>query len=185
MDNWPTSLVQDGITRTFPVNGQGTLIYTKKGEDDFAIIVTPNKSDSKSKQGVLPETFIALVVEIERAAFYMKVPKYDEPKLLREKTDTKDYKYGTEENLLTSYWFSYDRDACVLKYGKGYRMVETTLLQYDLKKDYEFASEEERTTTLKSFFNATDKRYVMVMLNKDAEEKVCRQVCNFFFCLCW
>ena len=33
-----------------------------------------------------------------------------------------------------SYWFSYDRDALVLKYGKGHVMTETTLLEYHFLK---------------------------------------------------
>lgn len=37
---------------------------------------------------------------------------------------------GLEEGKKVSYWFSFNRDARVLKYGKGYIMEQTTLLTY-------------------------------------------------------
>ena len=37
---------------------------------------------------------------------------------------------GYDKGLKVSYWFSYDRDRFVLKYGKGYIMEETTIMSY-------------------------------------------------------
>ena len=42
---------------------------------------------------------------------------------------------GYETHRKISYWFSYDRSRLVLKYGKGYRMEETTLMKYDFLTD--------------------------------------------------
>ena len=49
---------------------------------------------------------------------------------------------STENHSLTiivsffqvSYWFSYDRDALTLKYGKGHVMTKTKLMEYDFLK---------------------------------------------------
>ena len=38
---------------------------------------------------------------------------------------------GYDKDLKVSYWFSYNRDQLVIKYGKGHVMDETTLLEYD------------------------------------------------------
>ena len=46
------------------------------------------------------------------------------------------------------------------------------MLEYDFGKEHIFKSKEERSALLKTFFNATNKRYVMVMLGKDAADKV-------------
>ena len=42
---------------------------------------------------------------------------------------------GLERGKKASYWISYDRDRMVVKYGKGYYMQETTILQYDFMAD--------------------------------------------------
>jgi hypothetical protein len=36
---------------------------------------------------------------------------------------------------MVAYWYSYDRDNLVLKYGKGYIMEETTILIHDFLKN--------------------------------------------------
>merc|ERR1712176_558712 len=134
---------------------------------------TPERVDTRLEPGKLPDVYIALIVLVNKASFIMKESKEKEAVVLRETPKPllgSKKNYGTEENFLTSYWFSYDRDACILKYGKGYRMVETTLLEYDFGK-ITYNSKEERTALLKTFFNATNKRYVMVMLGKDAVDK--------------
>ena len=41
---------------------------------------------------------------------------------------------GLEPDVITTYWLSYDRDNMVIKYGKGYAMVETTLLICDFSE---------------------------------------------------
>ena len=38
---------------------------------------------------------------------------------------------GFEPGYKVAYWLSYDRDNLVIKYGKGYRMEETVIIEYD------------------------------------------------------
>lgn len=42
--------------------------------------------------------------------------------------------YGKENGEKRSYWLSFDRSHLTVKYGKGYHMVETTLLAHDFYK---------------------------------------------------
>ena len=142
---------QDGETKKFPVNGQGTFIYTRKftGENetgDFAIVVTPEKV----KPGDRPQEYISLHVTPTKASF-TKNEKGTKEGFVVEKEGI-----GSEPKRLLSYWFSYDRDACTVKYGKGYRMVETTLFTHDFLK-------KESRKQLEKFFNAANPIYVMVL----------------------
>ena len=142
---------QDGETKQFPVNGQGTFIYTRKFTEEnatgeFAIVVTPEKV----KPGDRPQEYISLHVTPTKASFTKK-EKGPKEGLVVEKEGI-----GSEPKRLLSYWFSYDRDACTVKYGKGYRMVETTLLSHDFLK-------KESRKQLEKFFNAANPIYVMVL----------------------
>merc|ERR1711970_1643709 len=51
-----------------------------------------------------------------------------------EKNDETNTDLGLDPDTIQTYWLSYDRDALVIKYGKGYSMVETTLLTLDLSE---------------------------------------------------
>lgn len=44
---------------------------------------------------------------------------------------------GLEPDTITTYWLSYDRDNMMVKYGKGYAMEETTLLECDFSEGAE------------------------------------------------
>eukprot|EP00112_Aurelia_sp_Birch-Aquarium-sp1_P019640 Seg490.1 transcript_id=Seg490.1/GoldUCD/mRNA.D3Y31 product="hypothetical protein" protein_id=Seg490.1/GoldUCD/D3Y31 len=143
---------QDGETKRFPVNGQGTFIYTRKfTEEDatgeFAIVVTPEEV----KLGDRPQEYIALHITPTKASFN-KQEKGSKEGVVVEKEGI-----GSEPKRLLSYWFSYDRDACTVKYGKGYRMVETTLFTHDFLK-------KESRKQLEKFFNAANPIYVMVFV---------------------
>jgi len=48
-----------------------------------------------------------------------------------EKNDETNTDLGLDPDTIQTYWLSYDRDSMVIKYGKGYSMVETTLLTID------------------------------------------------------
>ena len=72
--------------------------------------------------------YIALHVDREEASFSMKMNGVQ--KDLTELTEiVNNYtNNGLEPGVLATYWLSYDRDNRTIKYGKGYAMVETTLL---------------------------------------------------------
>eukprot|EP00112_Aurelia_sp_Birch-Aquarium-sp1_P008432 Seg1928.7 transcript_id=Seg1928.7/GoldUCD/mRNA.D3Y31 product="hypothetical protein" protein_id=Seg1928.7/GoldUCD/D3Y31 len=144
-------MIQDGETKKFPVNGQGTFIYTRRftglnETGEFAIVVTPEKV----KLGERPHEYIALHVTQKKASFEKMEKECGEEGNEKEGI-------GSEPKRLLSYWLSYDRDACTVKYGKGYRMVETTLLTHNFYKNESKGKPEK-------FFNAAKPIYVMVFL---------------------
>merc|ERR1712038_2115734 len=69
--------------------------------------------------------YIALHVEGDsRVRISMKRSGGDEANL----SDVTETDIGLEPEVVTTYWLSYDRDTKTIKYGKGYAMVETTIL---------------------------------------------------------
>ncbi|CAC5403890.1 unnamed protein product [Mytilus coruscus] len=89
------------------------------------------------------------------------------------------------ENRLISYWYSYDRDNLVLKYGKGYRMEETTFLTYDFLKNVSSSEDKENIRKkLYPYFNAEEKRLIRMyeaMMNslKGGDITVTEQIVEF------
>ena len=59
---------------------------------------------------------------------------------------------GLEPDVITTYWLSYDRDNMTIKYGKGYAMVETTMLICDFSEGLKSAEEIARKRELWSIF---------------------------------
>ncbi|VDI82294.1 Hypothetical predicted protein [Mytilus galloprovincialis] len=131
--------------RQFPVNGQGTLVFNKDTEVPFIISV----ENEKGHYG------LSIHIEKDHAMFFQR--KGEERKklsLIHEK------ECGIEKGKI-SYWYSYDRDNLVLKYGKGYRMEETTILTHDFLKNA--ASKEEKKEIRKElypYFNAAEKKFI-------------------------
>uniref|UniRef100_A0A1X7VQ32 Cysteine dioxygenase n=1 Tax=Amphimedon queenslandica TaxID=400682 RepID=A0A1X7VQ32_AMPQE len=113
-------------TKDFPVIGQGTLIFSIQRSTRFFIVVRPNIS--KGKPGA--DQWIALSVFENSVEFSMFIDG-KHTSLVTATGTVKNEKVGFEKERKISYWLSYDRDNLVLKYGKGYRMDETTLLEYD------------------------------------------------------
>jgi hypothetical protein len=113
-------------TRDFPVVGQGTIIFSIQRESAFSIVIRP-----KLKEGDPgADQWISLEVHEDTANF--KIGQDQKREVLTEVTGVvKNERVGYEPGRQISYWFSYDRDRLVLKYGKGYRMEETTLMTYD------------------------------------------------------
>ena len=112
--------------RDFPVIGQGTLIFSIERDSPFFIVVRP-KLDAG-----LPgaDQWIALGVHKDRALFTMFL-EGKRHHLKEVRGVVQDQSVGYEKGHKISYWFSYDRDLLTLKYGKGYRMTETTLMTHD------------------------------------------------------
>lgn len=80
---------------------------------------------------------------------------------------------GFVEKERVAYWFSFDRDRYVVKYGKGYVMAETTLLTHDFLKGKEEKKEEDTRNELAYLFAPEVKKmvelYEFVSLNTLAE----------------
>jgi len=109
-------------SKPFPVNGQGILIFNISRSNPFAIVV-------KTKDETPYDDWIALDIQESRASFFMYLN--GQPSTLKTVNDSADTKVGYEVDRKIAYWLSYDRDNLVVKYGKGYRMKETTLMTYD------------------------------------------------------
>ena len=106
----------------FPVVGQGTLIFSIQRDSPFFIFIRP-KLDA-GQPGA--DEWIALGVHKDRALFTMFLEGVLQP-LKEVRGEVNHESVGYEEGRKISYWFNYDRDLLTLKYGKGYRMTETTL----------------------------------------------------------
>lgn len=129
----------------FPVNGQGILVFNKDTKIPFLISVENEQGDYR------------LSVQIEKDHVVFIKSKGDQKEQLSE---THKKGSGIEQGKI-SYWYSYDRDNLVLKYGKGYRMEETTILTHDFLINA--ASEEEKEEIRKDlypYFNAEEKKYI-------------------------
>ena len=150
MDYWwyEDSSREPSYAKDFPAVGQGTLFFDIIRQTNFAIVVKP--------AGEVPAwQWIALEVYKNKAVF--QLGKSDgKPQVLNE---TVQEGVGVDADERTSYWLSFDRDQLVVKYGKGYCMVETTMLEHHFltssKKDNEQIREK-----LAYLFNPATKKVI-------------------------
>ncbi|XP_033645874.1 uncharacterized protein LOC117305177 isoform X2 [Asterias rubens] len=131
--------------RPFPVNGQGVMVFNtdRKGLPFYVSI--------ESQDGVY---WMALHVGIGYAAFLRQGQDDVAPTELKR---VEGAEYGVENGKQT-YWYSYDRDNLVLKYGKGYRMEETTMMVVDFLEGQD--NPEEVRKDMYPYFNAEGQRFV-------------------------
>lgn len=108
-------------TKDFPVIGQGVFIFNIQRQSEFSILISP-KLDANEPGA---DEWISLTISKDAAVFKMN------GKLHKGELKSVKVNAGYEPNDKVAYWFSYDRDFLVLKYGKGYIMEETTLLTFD------------------------------------------------------
>lgn len=136
--------------KPFPVNGQGVFIFNT---DRHMLPFYASVEDEDSSTG----NWIALHVGVNYASFVMQRQGDVSLTELKRITGTG---CGAEEGKV-SYWYSYDRDNLVLKYGKGYRMEETTLMTHDF---LEGVVDEEEIARIREdmypFFNAEGKKSI-------------------------
>lgn len=143
--NWEPYSIITGTSeaiweKSFPVKGQGVVIFTTSRQRPFALCV----------QGSIKENWISLEIHDSLVVFFIK-----KGHRIRPLTMVTGENCGIDKNSSTSYWFSYDRDQLMLKYGKGYRMEETTIMIYDFLKDAKLAKEKANIRQqLYPFFNA-------------------------------
>ena len=76
---------------------------------------------------------------------------------------------GYNEGRKVSYWFSYDRNLLTLKYGKGYRMTETTIMEHSFLKD--LTSDMQRAAERKRLYYLFSPEIRRVIEQYDAREK--------------
>ena len=108
--------------RHFPLKGQGIFMFNLVRDTPFSIFISPENV-------VAPHAtpgYIALKIGKDTAQFVLCKPD-SEPTVLAE---TAEKNPGFVPKFITTYWYSFDHCNLVVKYGKGYAMEETTLLEH-------------------------------------------------------
>ncbi|CAG2219578.1 unnamed protein product [Mytilus edulis] len=123
------------------VNGQGTLILTKNTRTPFLLSVEDGKGHYR----------MFVKIEKDQVCFIKCIGDKDEVLSSVRKKGS-----GIEDGKI-SYWFSYDRDNLVLKFGKGYLMEDTTILVHDFLKGTKPQEGKKTRENLHPYFNAEDK----------------------------
>ena len=138
--------------KQFPVIGKGTFLFNIARNNPFYITVRDNPTDDLKL-----DSWIGLTVTKERVSFLNKVLDED-PETLREETSSELFgsNIGIEPDYTCTYWLSYDRDRMVIKYGKGYRMKKTTILEYN----FDHLESDRKELIRKEFFDPKVDRYV-------------------------
>ena len=140
-------------SRAFPINGQGTLMFNtdRKGRPFYV-----NVEDDNSDYWIALHVGDGFAAFIKHAPGYLHVPIGEEVELIK----LPGAELGVEDGQLT-YWYSYDRENLVLKYGKGYHMEETTLMSYNFLAGVTGPVEQERIRKeLSPYFNAVGQKMV-------------------------
>ena len=98
----------------------------------FSLVFVPRLEDKPIME---LKTYFVLHVNSNNAKFEMKINGVAEvldPEILNSD------KIGLDPDLITTYWLSYDRENRTIKYGKGYAMTETTLMQQIFNEDSKY-----------------------------------------------
>ena len=106
------------------MKGQGTIILNRKAEHRFSIKIAP-----KSQKDVVPQPSLTGYVAVEIGPNSVTFWGMQPGKLDPEQLET-EQRIGYETTRKVAYWLSFNRDDRVLKYGKGYIMEATTLMEY-------------------------------------------------------
>ena len=104
--------------------------------------------------------YLSLKIGENTAEFVLCEPNSSEPTVLAKTTENNP---GFVPGVITTYWYSFDHSNLVVKYGKGYVMEETTLLQYNFIPENATADEEKEIRKNTSFiFSPKVKKVVML-----------------------
>ncbi|XP_060078048.1 uncharacterized protein LOC132557567 [Ylistrum balloti] len=125
--------------KPMPVNGQGVFTFNIIRSSPFRIVIS-NSPTNDTIMLTIGSNFAEFGLTHEST--YETLHRSDQP----------DCGYDAGQKI--SYWFSYNRDSLVLKYGKGYTMEETTLLEYDFLKDKTPEEAEQIREKYHGLFNA-------------------------------
>lgn len=110
--------------KPLPLSGEGVVSVNIQSSTMFTIRIQPatgEKADKEDKEG-----YVEVEISPSGAIFKAKKPSSE----IKDKNRTAKPREGLEAGKKVSYWFSFNRDDRVLKYGKGYIMEQTTLLTH-------------------------------------------------------
>lgn len=138
--------------REFPSSGQGTATFKIIRSSPFSIVVRPVKPAADHQ-------WIALEISKDGACFKLGAHP---PTTLVHRSGCTDYgdTVGLVPERRIAYWFSFDRDRLVVKYGKGYTMTESTLLEYDFLKGKGKESQQQVREELFSLFSPLQRKII-------------------------
>lgn len=134
--------------RDFPIIGGGTVNFNVQRCTPFWIVIRPKEKLSSSA-----DQWIALNIGKDIACFKLRSGK--QTNILAEKRGKSErgVTVGYEEGSRISYWLSYNCNLLVLKYGKGYQMVETTIMEHDFLKGLSPHEQKKTRTDLHKLFS--------------------------------
>lgn len=111
--------------KSLPFSGEGVVSANIKRRTTFAIRIRPKRRDDtipeKESDDIDEQGYVEVEISSKGAVFKYKRPGHD----IEVGPSTKE---GLEVGKKVSYWYSFNRNDRVLKYGKGYIMEQTTLL---------------------------------------------------------
>ncbi|XP_033100247.1 uncharacterized protein LOC117103746 [Anneissia japonica] len=148
-----TSTEQDKPTwcKPFPVIGKGTFLFNVSRNRPFRIIVRDLVPNSQ-----IDTSFIEMKVGYEEAILTCKTDNHNFVYPSKKPHPFFGNNIGIEKDLFCTYWLSYDSDRMIVKYGKGYRMNMTTILNENVY----LVKESLRKIIKDAFFNPTVHRNV-------------------------
>lgn len=110
--------IKTTFLQRLPFSGEGVVSANISRRTPFVICIQPTDDEAHEKG------FVEVLI-IGPGAFFISERPQSEGEL---GPFIFDPKAGLEDGKKVSYWFSFNRDDRVLKYGKGYVMEQTTLL---------------------------------------------------------
>ena len=138
--------------KQLPLVGRGTVIFNLERWTPFTIVIRPAKAGLKNTE------WIALNVRKDSAEFQLGKDVQSpsggvlEPRATGSTPWNVNEKVGFVKGRKVAYWFSFDRDRLIVKYGKGYIMTESTLLTHDFLKGKNKTEEEDMRKKMSYLF---------------------------------
>ena len=127
----------------FSVCLKGIIDIRGRFTEGFSVVIVMEPHNtSHDKDFTKYNNYFALNINRKSAWFSMKCDGEEvELKSITKIIGNSDLDHGLEPDVVTTYWLSYDRDNMMIKYGKGYAMQETMLMQCDFNLAIKKASE--------------------------------------------
>ena len=115
--------IKTTFRKQLPLCGQGVVSVNIKRRTTFAIRIRPALQPRNDNKMQNKDGYVEVEISTEEAILKAKRPCSEVE--LGPRTEPSG---GLKEGKKVSYWFSFNRNSRVLKYGKGYIMEQTTLL---------------------------------------------------------
>ena len=117
----------------FAVCLKGIIDIRGAFNEAFSVVIALEPHDARNdKDYTKYQHYLSLNVSSNSAWFSMKMDGREiDVESITTVFGNDNLDLGLEAQVVTTYWLSYDRDNMIIKYGKGYAMQETTLMQCD------------------------------------------------------